>query len=406
MANVIKRFFTWAKPLKQGVFHYRSGGMLEGHRVHLRIESNGAGLLIIDADKILYLNQTAAEILKELLDGMDEEAVVKNMMARYRVGKETIAEDVDALKHTVKRFAEATDVDPVTYLSNEDIALFTNGFSAPHRMDIILCYEQSDLYRRFCCTPKADLKAITYEQWKRVIEILWNIGVPHILFAGGESTENEHFVDLVRFAEEVGIVTGLLTNGKKLADMNYTNALVDAGLDHLQVTILSQNAAVHDALVGEGTWKQTVKGLENALATPLYCVAHATFTKKNKNDIKGLISFLKRKGVYAFAGNALVEGYTIEGKGLVLSAEEVNGVVKQLTEEAERHGISFVWYGTERVDAEAQPSGIWEYSMCIEPSGDVTPCEQEYRSFGNILEQPWKEIWKKSIQHNRKKYNL
>lgn len=402
MANVIKRFFTWAKPLKQGVFHYRSGGMLEGHRVHLRIESNGSGLLIIDADKILYLNQTAAEILKALLDGMDEEAVVKNMMARYRVGKETIVEDVDALKHTVKRFAEAIDVDPVTYLSNEDIALFTNGFSAPHRMDVILSYEQSDLYRRFCSEPQTDVRVITFEQWQRVIEILWNIGVPHILFAGGEPTANEHFVDLVRFAEQVGIVTGLLTNGKKLSDMNYTNALVDAGLDHLQVTILSQNAAVHDALVGEGTWKQTVKGLENALATPLYCVAHTTFTKKNKDDIKGFVSFLKRQGVYAFAGNALTEGNVVAQDGLVLSAEEANGVVNQLTEEAERHDISFVWYGSERIDTGAQPSGMWEYSLCIEPNGDVSPCEQKYTSFGNILEHAWKEIWKRSVQYNRK----
>jgi MoaA/NifB/PqqE/SkfB family radical SAM enzyme len=403
MANAIRNFFTWAKPLKQGVFHYRSGGMLEGHRVHLRVESNGSGLLIIDADKIIYLNQTAAEILKSLLDGMSDEEVVTNMRARYRVAKETIEEDVDGLKHTIKRFAEATDVDPVTYLSNEDIVLFTGGFSAPHRMDVILTYEENDLYRRFCTKPAAEVKVITFEQWKRVIEILWNIGVPHILFAGGEPTGYEHFVDLVRFAEEVGIVTGLLTNGKKLSDMHYTNTLVDAGLDHLQVTLQSQNPAIHNALSGEGTWEQTVKGLENALATPIYCVAHTTFTKKNNDDIKGLVSFLKSKGVYAFAGNALVEGNVIAEDGLALSTEEARVVMEELSLKTEEEGISFLWYGNEHIDTESQPSGMWEYSLCIEPNGDVTPCELEYTSFGNILQKEWKEIWRKSIQHSREK---
>jgi MoaA/NifB/PqqE/SkfB family radical SAM enzyme len=360
-------------------------------------------LLIIDADKIVYLNQTAAEILKSLLDGKSDEEVVTSMRKRYRVAKQDVEEDVDGLKHTIKRFAEATDVDPVTYLSNEDIKLFTGGFSAPHRMDIILTNEESDLYRRFCRKPATEEKRITFEQWKRVIEILWNIGVPHILFSGGEPTGFDHFVDLIRFAEEVGIVTGLLTNGRKLSDMHYMDTLVDAGLDHIQVTLQSQDAAVHNALAGEGTWEQSVKGLENALATPIYCVAHTTFTKKNKDDVNGLVSFLKRKGVYAFAGNALVAGNEIEGNDLVLSAEEARVLIEELSAKTEKEGISFTWYGNECIDTGSQPSGMWEYSLCIEPNGDVTPCEIEYLSFGNILEQPWPEIWKRSIQHNKTK---
>lgn len=402
MANAINRFFGRPKPLKQGVFHYRSGGMLEGHRVHLRIETNGSGLLIIDADKIVYLNQTAAEIIKGLLDGMGDEELIAKMIKRYRASKETIEDDVDSLKHTIKRFAEATDTDPVTYLSNEDIALFTAGFSAPHRMDLVLSYEGCDLYRRFCMEQPEAVNAIGFDQWKRIIEILWNAGVPHILFAGGEPTASDHFVDLMRFAEEVGIVTGLLTNGRKLADMDYANMLVEAGLDHLQVTVLSPHEAVHDGLAGKGTWKQTVKGLENALATPIYCVAHTTFTKKNRDDIKGFVSFLKRKGVYAFAGDALVEGNTRADDQLVLSAREVQELTGALAAHTDAEGISFIWYGDEHVNTEAQPSGRWEYSLCIEPNGDVTPCERKYISFGNILKQDWEEIWKRSIQHSGK----
>ena len=34
-----------------------------------------------------------------------------------------------------------------------------------------------------------------------------------------------------------------------------------------------------------------------------------------------------------------------------------------------------------------------EYSVCIEPTGDVLPCQSFYVSAGNILRDPWESIW-------------
>jgi radical SAM protein with 4Fe4S-binding SPASM domain len=31
--------------------------------------------------------------------------------------------------------------------------------------------------------------------------------------------------------------------------------------------------------------------------------------------------------------------------------------------------------------------------MCIEPNGDVIPCQSYYHSLGNILSSNWKNIW-------------
>jgi len=399
MANI----FRWAKPLKQGVYHYKSGGILEGHRVHLRIESNGAGILILDADKILYLNQTAAEIVKELLDGKEDKEIIKTLRDRYRVREETVASDIDVLRGTVRRFSESTDIDPVTYLTSSDISMFTSGFSAPHRMDLLLTYENANLIRGFCYRKPDKVGRVNFEQWKRIIEILWNIGVPHILFAGGEPTSYENFVDLVSFAEETGIVTGLLTNGEKLADMDYTNSLVDAGLDHLQITIESHKEDIHNRLTEGGSWEKTVKGLENAIATPLYCVAHTTFTKMNSDKIPEFISFLKEKGVYAFAAEGLMQGRVLRETKLSLSFDETIALLKELTQETAKNGISFCWYGEEEIEGETKVSSLWEYSMCIEPNGDVTPCAYEYKPFGNILKEGWKSIWKKAIVYSKGK---
>jgi MoaA/NifB/PqqE/SkfB family radical SAM enzyme len=402
MSSGIKNFFKWAKPLKKGVHHYRSGGTLEGHRVHLRIESNGSGLLIIDADKILYLNQTAAEIIKGFLDGKSDEEIEKWMVSRYRVRGDTVSDDIDSLKHTVKRFAEATDVDPVTYLTNKDISMFTTGFSAPHRMDLVLTYEKENLLRRFCYQSPKKTEILDFNQWKWVIDTLWNIGVPHILFSGGEPTRHENFVELVQYAEDVGVVTGLLTDGEKLKDTSYVDSLEKAGLDHIQITVESQKKEIHDSLIGDGMWEKTVKGMENALKTPLYCVAHTTFTKRNSDDIPGFVSFLKQKGVYAFAADALRKESVTQPTELSLSQDEIAEIIKRISDETRKSEISFVWYGLE-TSQEDRPSGMWEYSMCIEPNGDVSPCEFEYKSFGNIQKNDWKTIWEKAVKYNREK---
>jgi radical SAM protein with 4Fe4S-binding SPASM domain len=31
--------------------------------------------------------------------------------------------------------------------------------------------------------------------------------------------------------------------------------------------------------------------------------------------------------------------------------------------------------------------------MCIEPNGDVLPCQSYYQALGNILVDPWDHIW-------------
>ena len=38
-----------------------------------------------------------------------------------------------------------------------------------------------------------------------------------------------------------------------------------------------------------------------------------------------------------------------------------------------------------------------EYSICIEPNGDVLPCQSYYVSAGNLLSDPWESIWESEL---------
>lgn len=46
------------------------------------------------------------------------------------------------------------------------------------------------------------------------------------------------------------MVTGLQTNGRRLRDRAYLDELLLAGLDHIQITLESHDAAIHDRMSG------------------------------------------------------------------------------------------------------------------------------------------------------------
>jgi radical SAM protein with 4Fe4S-binding SPASM domain len=38
-----------------------------------------------------------------------------------------------------------------------------------------------------------------------------------------------------------------------------------------------------------------------------------------------------------------------------------------------------------------------KYNMCVEPNGDVIPCQSYYQALGNILADPWESIWQHQL---------
>ncbi|NIQ81688.1 MAG: radical SAM protein, partial [Anaerolineae bacterium] len=93
------------------------------------------------------------------------------------------------------------------------------------------------------------------------IDKLRTIGVFIATFTGGEPTLREDLTQLLKYAQESGIVTGLITNGRRLRDKAYTRSLEAAGLDFVQVTLESHRAEIHDGITGsKGSWTDTVTG--------------------------------------------------------------------------------------------------------------------------------------------------
>jgi len=56
-----------------------------GHRLHLRVEKNGEGLLILDASTVLHLNRTASEYAYYLIQGIPDDEIARRISTRYQI---------------------------------------------------------------------------------------------------------------------------------------------------------------------------------------------------------------------------------------------------------------------------------------------------------------------------------
>jgi radical SAM protein with 4Fe4S-binding SPASM domain len=214
---------------------------------------------------------------------------------------------------------------------------------------------------------------------------------------------------LISHAEENGQITGLNTNGRRLSDTNYVNKLVDAGLDHVQITLESHDPLIHDKMVEKnGAWVQTIQGIKNVLDTPLFMMTNTTMLKDNSPNLEDLLEYLAKIGVPTIGLNALI----YSGKGLTvgtgLKESELPPLLDLARDRTHINNQRLIWYTPTQycqfdpVQLELGIKGCTAalYNMCIEPDGGVIPCQSYYHQIGNILEDAWDAIWNHNLATN------
>jgi radical SAM protein with 4Fe4S-binding SPASM domain len=208
----------------------------------------------------------------------------------------------------------------------------------------------------------------------------------------------------LRFAQENGVVTGLITNGRRLIDQDYVKRLEEAGLDFVQITLESHNASVHDRITGvKGSWTETVTGIKNALKSEIYVTTNTTLNKQNADGFLETVDFIKDLGVAAFGCNSLI----YSGKGVevsdqfALQTEILEELLLDIKEKAAHLGLRFLWYTpTQYCQLDPVKLGLGvksctaaQVNMCVAPNGDVYPCQSYFESLGSILKEKWTAIW-------------
>ena len=124
-------FFEKAKPLTPGFYQYHTPNDEDfPYRLHLRIEKNGEGILIVNASTILHLNQTATEFAYHLIHQTPKSEALESIMSRYQINYHDAIQDFDSFVNQINTLVNTPDLDPVNYLDFDRETPFSHEVSA------------------------------------------------------------------------------------------------------------------------------------------------------------------------------------------------------------------------------------------------------------------------------------
>lgn len=376
----IQQFFSSPEPLPSGIYHYQSPPTAERqYRMHLRVEENGRGLLILNAETVLHLNRTAAEYAYHIIQQTPEDQVIRQVSNRYHTKANQVREDFLEFQDKIQTMIDAPDLDPELYLDISRERPFSGSIAAPYRADCAITYQlPQDSNPDLAPTRNVD-RELSTAAWKTIIDKTWEAGIPHLTFTGGEPTLREDLFDLIRYAEKKGQVTGLLSDGYRLEDEGYFQELLQTGLDHLLFVLTPSR---------ERSWT-TLKAI---LQQDLHTTVHITIHEEIAQQMEDMLHRLHEMGANALS--------------LSLAAPQDPALISTMQAARARAAevrLPLKWnlpvpysvhhpVALETVQEDA-PRGAGRAWIYIEPDGDVLPAQGEDRILGNLVDDDWAAVW-------------
>ncbi|MBD3350146.1 MAG: radical SAM protein [Candidatus Lokiarchaeota archaeon] len=413
IANKVGSVFKPEIELQEGVDNVHSKVIefqdMGRHKFHLRILKDGSAILIVDAQFVVYLNHTAMIYIHQFLDGKTLEQIKEFFAEHYYVEPHRVENDYREIMDKIATLIQVEDGTPINELGFKIKGQTVNDF--PFRADLAITYRNGKHESCFEARSK-DMEELKTDEMKKILDKLWKLGVPNIVFVGGEPSEREDLMELIDYSEKKGFVTGLVTNGVKFSDEDLVKEAINKGLDHVQLTLHSHDENFHNKVVGSSTWRKTVEAVKNFEGADIFFIVRITLAEYNKQKIIDTVKWLHEDlHVNEIAINALINFPDGVRYKHGVPKIEIENLLARLFSLADELGINIRFYApnqyliTNAIEVGLGPkqgsAGVT--SITIEPNGDVIPSLAYLKSVGNILKDDWHDIWYSRLFKNIRK---
>lgn len=257
-------------------------------------------------------------------------------------------------------------------------------------------------YRDAGC--KAEDELSTADAKKLLTEIK-RAGFQIMIFSGGEPLMRPDILELVKFADSLGLFPVFGTNGT-LITPQMAKDLKAAGARAMGISLDSLDAAKHDKFRSfPGGWQGAVDGMKNCKAAGLPFQIHTTVMDWNAPELEDMIDFAVEIGARAHHFFFLVptgRAATIEEESL--RAEQYEDVLTRIMKKQQTVPIElkptcapqFLRIAAELgMKSRFHRGCLAGLSYCIiSPKGKVQPCAYLKEYLGDVRETPFDEIWR------------
>src|SRR5882762_8344965 len=260
----------------------------------------------------------------------------------------------------------------------------------------------------YCSNPlemQSRANELSTEIWSRVFREASEAGVLQADLTGGEPLARTDIVDLIRAARAAGLYVNLITSGLPLDEAKLA-ALVEAGLDHIQLSFQGAREDTANEISGTKSHEHKLRVLEwikkHRIALTLNFVIH----RGNIDQLGEMVALAESSSAARIEfANVQYYGWAFANReNLLPTRQQVNDSVEFMKREQERlRGrirLEFVVPDYYAKYPKPCMGGWGRKLMLITPSGDALPCHAAQvipgLLFENVKDRSLREIWEHS----------
>ncbi len=258
----------------------------------------------------------------------------------------------------------------------------------------------------YCSNPLALERAageLATADWLRVIEEASALGVLQIHFSGGEPMARRDLPLLVRHAREHGLYGNLITSAVLLDEQNL-GALVEAGLDHVQISLQDVDPANADRIGGfKGGHVRKLRAAALVRQAGLPLTLNFVVHRQNLGRLPQMIDLGLDLGAARIeVAHVQYYGWGLANRAALLPSRAQLDQATALVEAARmrlkgRMMIDYVVPDYYAARPKACMGGWGRQFINISPSGRALPCHAAESlpgfAFPSVRDTPLAEIW-------------
>jgi pyrroloquinoline quinone biosynthesis protein E len=265
----------------------------------------------------------------------------------------------------------------------------------------------------YCSNPLelAGTKAeLSTKEWTDVFQQCGKLGMLHAHFTGGEPLARTDLTELIAAARGAGLYTNLITSGLGLSEQRL-QALVDAGLDHIQISFQDSREEAANWIAGA---KAHAHKIELSRAIRRHKVAftvNLVVHRQNLDHLEEMIAFIEQLNPERVEiAHTQYYGWALANRAALMPTHAQLEKAVAIVAEAEKRLA-----GRIRIDSvvpdyyakypKACMGGWGRRLMLINPAGKVLPCHAAEvlpgLTFENVRDKTLAWIWQESSSFQR-----
>jgi len=265
----------------------------------------------------------------------------------------------------------------------------------------------------YCSNPMqlAGTKSeLSTSEWTSVFQQAGKLGMLHAHFTGGEPLARTDLADLIAAARAAGLYTNLITSGIGLNEQRL-KALVDAGLDHIQISFQDSREDAANWIAGAKAHAHKIELSHEIRKHKIAFTVNLVVHRQNLDHLEEMIAFIEGLNPERVEiAHTQYYGWALANRAALMPTREQLEKAVAIIADAEKRLA-----GKIRIDSvvpdyyakypKACMGGWGRRLVLINPSGKVLPCHAAEvlpgMSFENVREKALEWIWQESSSFQR-----